>query len=383
MAPLPQSAGPTLLRRPATEAAGTIDWSKFLKRSLFSSNCFDCNKMIADKTVLITGAGGSIGSALACYLMGSFAKTLVLLDHSRQHLGRLYREYAERNITLPQVKFFHADLAREKELENIFSHYRPQIVFHLAAMKRLPELEHTPFLALENNLLGTLRLLLALDGSDVEQFIHVSTDKAVNPTSILGVSKRITEVVLLAMDRTEPAVASIRLGNVLGSSGSVVPRFMRCLQSCRPLMIRDMHASRYFITLEEAAAFLMSALEVPGNSLLVPDMGVPRRIEELVDFLLYESRSNIDKKSFRHCGLRDGEKRDEQLTYDHEYLAGTPSPYLFKICSRRVPDWEDCIDHVSHLLELVVERQKNGLLETLAAIVPEFTPSQTLLSYLQ
>ena len=339
--------------------------------------------MIAGKTVLITGAGGSIGSALARYLMGSSARTLVLLDHSQQNLDRLHREYAERNITLPEVKFFHADLLREKELDNIFSHYQPQIVFHLAAMKRLPELEHTPFLALENNLVGTLRLLLALDGSGVEQFIHVSTDKAVNPTSVLGVSKRIIEVVLLAMQRTEPATASIRLGNVLGSSGSVVPRFMRCIQSCRPLTIRDMHASRYFITLEEAAALLMSALEVPGNSLLAPDMGAPRRIEELVDFLLCESQSNIDKRSFHQTGLRDGEKRDEQLMYEHEYRAGTPSPYLYKICSSRVLDWEDCIDHVSHLLELVEERQKNGLLETLAAIVPEFTPSQTLLSCLQ
>ena len=367
--------------RPHLTNDGTIDWSKFLNRPLFTSNYLDDNDTIARKTVLITGAGGSIGSALSLRLMSSLAGTLVLIDHSQRNLDALYKEYRERDITFPRVEFFPVDILAQEKLQEIFSIHRPHIVFHAAAMKHLPALECAPFMALEHNVMGTLCLLLAADSSDVECFINVSTDKAVNPTSVLGISKRISELLLLAVEPTALRLISLRLGNVLGSSGSVVPRFMRCLENHQPLRITDPHASRYFITQEEVVAFLMNTLAISANSLLLPEMGNQRRIVELAAFLLNEFQSDVPCPPMTFTSLQDGEKRSEQLTYDYEYLADTSIPHLHRICGTTNFDPERFSDNLGRLLERVVKQEKAGFMEALTDIVPEFTPSNTLLRY--
>lgn len=365
---------------PASAKANAIDWSAFLNRPVFNHACIH-DAAVANKTVLVTGAGGSIGSILAERLMGGLASHLLLLDSSEQNLFALYRKYQERHVTLPKTEFFHADILDEKALHDVISSYEPQIVFHAAAMKHVPQLEHHPFLALETNVIGTLRLLEAVDNYPVEHFVNVSTDKAVNPSSILGVSKRITELLLLAMQPEHARCLSLRLGNVLGSAGSVVPLFLKSLEEHKPLQITDPFASRYFITLDETAAFLLKSLELPESSVLLPELGTPLAIGDLANFLLCEFGDGKHTPQLSFIGLRDGEKQNEQLIYSYEHLETTSVAQLYKVCGSEISDRETFIRKMADLLDLVRACCTKGLVEALTAIVPEYVPSPTFLRH--
>lgn len=364
----------------ALAKAKAIDWSAFLDRPLFTAACIH-DAAVAGKTVLVTGAGGSIGSTLAERLMGGLASQLLLLDSSEQNLLALYRKYQERHVTLPKTEFFHADILDDKALQNVISSYQPQIVFHAAAMKHVPQLEHDPFSALENNVMGTLRLLEALDHCPLECFVNVSTDKAVDPSSILGVSKRITELLLLAMQPEYSRCLSLRLGNVLGSAGSVVPLFIQSLEAHRPLQITFPLASRYFLTMDEAAAFLMKSLELPETALLLPELGNSLKITDLAHFLLREICGGLRTELLSFTALRDGEKQNEQLIYSYEHLEATSIAQLYRIRGSEISDPEIFIRKLGDLLELVHARCTKGLVETLTAIVPEYIPSATFLRH--
>lgn len=358
-----------------------IDWSRFLNRSAFSSCRADSQALVSGKTVLITGAGGSIGSSLASLLMGGLARRLLLLDNSETNLRFLYQHYRQRHITLPRVEFLLADVRAQPALEKIFLKYKPQIVFHAAALKHVAPLESAPLAALETNLYGTLCLLQAAEYAPVESFVNVSTDKAVIPASVLGVSKRLAEMLLVAIDSPRPRKLSLRLGNVLESSGSVVPLFLQSLENRQPLGITDPEASRYFLTLEEAAEFLLGSLAIRRSSLLLPEMGSPRKITELAGFLLNELGYVHCENSFHFIGLRDGEKCSEQLTFSHESLQKTSARGIYRICGNAVANRENFIDDLGRLLELVLSQRTAGLVDLLHKLVPEFTPSPTLLRH--
>jgi FlaA1/EpsC-like NDP-sugar epimerase len=199
---------------------------------------------------------------------------------------------------------------------------------------------------------------------------------------MLGVSKRLSELLLLAIDSTVPRMLSLRLGNVLASSGSVVPLFMQSLESHQPLKVSDPEAARYFLTLEEAATFLLKSLQIPESSLLLPEMGSPRRIVELAEFLLNEFGRENGSRTMRFTGLRPGEKCSEQLTFDHEYLRKTKTPHLYEVCGNSISDPERFANDFGRLMELVLHRSKKGLIESLSNLVPEFAPSAALLRYL-
>ena len=379
MAQVQQIPEPQLIPAPGSTRR-SIDWPRFLNRPLLSTDASDNQALVSRKTVLITGAGGSIGSALASLLVGGLARRLVFLDLSENNLRLLYRKYRRRNITLPRVDFVQADIRSQRSLEEIFAKYQPQIVFHTAALKHVAPLESDPLAALETNLFGTLRLLQAADCAPVECFVNVSTDKAARPTSILGASKRLAEMLLLAIDSAPPRKLSLRMGNVLESSGSVVTLFLHSLDNGLPLDITDPGASRYFLTLAEAAAFLLRSLSITESSLLLPEMGQPRKITELVDFLLRECGYTNYAHSLHFTGLRDGEKRREHLTFSHESLQKTAARGIYKICGAQVSA-ENFADDLGKLLELVLNRQTAGLMEILVKLVPEFTPSPTLLRH--
>ncbi len=228
----------------------------------------------------------------------------------------------------PDLACIEGSILDQALLERTFSAYRPEIVFHAAALKHLAPLEFDPFAALETNVFGTGMVADAARRWGVEQLVNVSTDKAVDPTSVLGVSKRIAELLLLSRSHSSCVVHSLRLGNVLGSSGSVVPIFLQALRRKLPLKITQPQASRYFITMDEAAGFLAQTLSIGQPSLLLPGMGSPLTICELAHFLAGKENAT----PMICIGLRDGEKHSEQLTYQFEYLRASTAPHIYEVC---------------------------------------------------
>jgi FlaA1/EpsC-like NDP-sugar epimerase len=355
-----------------------MDWFDFLERPNFTPDP-DCDITVSQKTVLVSGAGGSIGSALALKLMGSSADKLLLLDSSEHRLSTLHRNYRNRKFTGPAVEFLQTDILAEAELQQVFSQYRPNIVFHTAALKHLVPLERDPFAALENNVVGTLRLVENANATQVQLFVNVSTDKAVNPTSVLGVSKRITELLVLAMTNLRTRWITVRLGNVLGSSDSVVPIFIHAIANQQPLQITDPKASRYFVTLDDVVAVLLNCLKCPSSSILLPDMGIQKKILDLAEFLMRQFSCEKMGEA-RFVGLRDGEKCCEQLVYDFEHLEKTCVQDLYRVCGNCL-DGSSFSDKLARLVQIIEARRITELIEVLSAVVPEFSPSQTLLRY--
>ncbi len=355
-----------------------LDWSTFLGRAVCPVSPSEFYKLVAGKTILITGAGGSIGSSLARLLMDALPGRLVLLDQSPSGLHALSRAYRERSGDLPEVRFVHGSILESALLEEVFSSFRPEIVFHAAALKHLVPLESDPFAALQTNVFGTAKLLDVSSRYRVKQFVNVSTDKAVNPTSIMGASKRIAELLLLSRNSSFQA-HSVRLGNVLGSSGSVVPILMQALQNKSRLELTEPEALRYFVTLEEAAGFLVRSLAFSESSFLLPEMGAPKKLCDLAAFLIHHQPTSDDLPAV-YVGLRDGEKRVEELTYDFEYLQSTPVAGIYRICGNTL-DAEAFTRKLHRLENIVAERRRTEMLEAVLSLVPNFAPSPTLLRH--
>jgi len=359
-----------------------IDWTGFLEREQRSLSWIECEELVYGKTIMITGAGGSIGSALADVLMNLPVKTLLLVDRSEDNLSALQNKCRYRDLVLPELRFIHADILQDDPLAQAIGFYEPNIIYHTAGLKDLPALELDPFRALETNLIGTMRLLHVADCADVEHFVYVSTDKAVCPTSVLGVSKRISELFLLVAASPQVHRISLRLGNVLGSSGSIVPIVIGALQNGTAIPVTEPIAERFFITAEEAVGFLLDSLRVLESTVLVPEMGKPRKVIDLLSFLAQRYDPAGLEHRFNVIGLRDGEKLSEQLVYEYEQLENTVVDSLYRVVDSRYLDIDRFEDGVEHLFDLIAAGRKHGLAEAMSSIVPEFEASPGLLGYL-
>lgn len=359
-----------------------IDWTGFLERKQRSLSWIEWEELVYGKTIMITGAGGSIGSALADVLMNLPVKTLLLVDRSEDNLSALQNKCRYRDLVLPELRFIHADILQDDPLAQAIGFYEPNIIYHTAGLKDLPALELEPFRALETNLIGTMRLLHVADCADVEHFVYVSTDKAVCPTSVLGVSKRISELFLLVAASPQVHRISLRLGNVLGSSGSFVPIAVSALQHGALVPVTEPTAERFFITAEEAVGFLLDSLRVLESTVLVPKMGKPRKVIDLLSFLARRYDPAGLGHRFNVIGLRDGEKLSEQLVYEYEQLENTVVDSLYRVVDSRHLDIDRFEDSVEHLFDLIAAGRKRGLAEAMSSIVPEFEASPGLLGYL-
>lgn len=352
-----------------------LDWSVFLGRD---PSRIGGDKLFFDKTVLISGAGGSIGSALTERLLRNGVSRLALLDCSAESLAALRKDCLDRGFDLRRVAFIHGNILDHTLLQNVFSSHRPAIVLHAAALKHLAPLEHEPFAALKTNLFGTINIVQTALQFGTERFVNVSTDKAVDPTSILGVSKRAAELFLL-QSAFSGIAQSMRMGNALGSSGSVVPIFMEALRRRVPLEITDPQAFRYFVTLAEAADFILQSTLVDGRPLFLPEMGRPRRVAELAGFLA-GVHGDDHAYPILYTALRDGEKQCERLTYEFEHLQATPVPCLYEICGNRM-DEDRFAANLRNLQQAFDKNSAAELIAALLALVPEYTPSNTLLRW--
>ena len=353
------------------------DWNAFLQRKVSPESRDEDTRRLAPlsrKRVLVTGAGGCIGSALARSIAQSSASEIVLLDASERNLYDVQQSLFDLRNSPPHFAVLgsFSDLVT---ITRLFNRHQPEIIFHAAAFKHVPLMEDNPFAAIDNNAIGTQILVEAAAKFNSEQLVMVSTDKAVAPSSIMGASKRIAELIVLA-PRTAPIrMKAVRLGNVLGSSGSVVPLFERQIAQGGPVTVSHPEVRRYFMTLEETVDVLLAALSADSpTGLSVPQLGEPLRILDLAKLMIGRHQVPIV-----FTQLRPGDKIEESLISGSESYCGPCNGLLRPINSPTV-SIEELFSSVTDLQRAILQTDLPFLLKTVQRIVPEYRPSAFLSS---
>ena len=333
------------------------------------------DQVLHGKTVLITGAGGSIGSELCRQVARYKPSKLVLVELSEFNLYTIEQELSHRFPQLELVRLI-GDVKDLAQIQRIFDQWKPQVVFHAAAYKHVPLMEeHNSWAALRNNTLGTHNAALASARAGAERFVLISTDKAVNPTNVMGATKRAAEMVVssLAADHPGTRFMAVRFGNVLGSSGSVIPKFKEQIARGGPITVTHPDIIRYFMTIPEAARLVIQAAAIgESGQVLVLDMGEPVKIVDLARDMIRLSGRSINDIRIEFTGLRPGEKLYEELLADGDQTIATVVPAL------RVARLLNGGGRLDQLLdEIANDHMPDDLWvrEALAKIVPEYRPA--------
>ncbi len=285
---------------------------------------------VSHKTVLVTGAGGSIGSELSRQIAAHDPGKLILLDIYENGIYEVQQELVQKYPDL-DIKVLIASVREEDKMEEVFRRYRPQIVYHAAAHKHVPLMEESPHEAVKNNVFGTLKIARAAHKYGCKRFVLISTDKAVNPTNIMGASKRICEMIIQDMNRRSATeYMAVRFGNVLGSNGSVVPLFQKQIEQGGPVTVTHPDIIRYFMTIPEAVSLVLQAGAYgKGGEIFVLDMGEPMKILDLAKNMIKLSGYRVDEDiKIEFTGLRPGEKMYEELLMNEEGLQETANKMI-------------------------------------------------------
>ncbi|MDX8402119.1 MAG: nucleoside-diphosphate sugar epimerase/dehydratase [Mariprofundaceae bacterium] len=330
--------------------------------------------LIEGTCVLVTGAGGSIGSELCRQIAAMRPARLVMLDHGEFNLYRIDREMNDAGhgaIIEPVL----GDVRDGARMRWLFERFRPDLVFNAAACKHVPLVEKNPAEGVKTNVLGTVRLADLAVEFGVRKFIQISTDKAVNPTNVMGATKRAAEIYCQNLDRRSPATAFVttRFGNVLGSAGSVVPLFQEQIEKGGPVTVTHPEVTRYFMTIPEAVSLILqAALMGRGGEIFVLDMGEPVRILDLAEQMIRLSGLEPGRDvEIVFTGLRPGEKLYEELFHEAESLVGTDHPKLMLAASREA-DWSRIEAWLKRLDQACTARDIDTLLAVLREMVPEY-----------
>lgn len=296
-----------------------------LGREPIKMNLDDMNGIIKDKIIIVTGGGGSIGSELCRQIVKYEPKQLVLIDIYENNAYDIQQEI-KRHFPEIDLKVLIASVRDEHKMDKIFEQYRPEIVFHAAAHKHVPLMEDSPCEAIKNNVFGTQNVVNLSDKYNVKKFVLISTDKAVNPTNIMGATKRCCEMIVQTKNKTSKTeFVAVRFGNVLGSNGSVVPLFKKQIEEGGPVTVTHEEVTRFFMTIPEAVSLVLQASAMAkGGEIFVLDMGEPVKIIDLARNLIKLSgfEPNVDIK-IEVTGLRPGEKLYEEVLMDEEGLQKT------------------------------------------------------------
>lgn len=333
------------------------------------------NSLIKNKTVLVTGGGGSIGSELCRQIVKYDPKRLVIVDIYENNLYdiemELRAEYPKLNL-----EAIVASVRDKARLNNVFETYKPEIVFHAAAHKHVPLMEKSPLEAIKNNVFGTYNVVNCADEYGVEKFVLISTDKAVNPTNIMGASKRVCEMIIQAKNKvSKTEYAAVRFGNVLGSNGSVIPLFKKQIERGGPVTVTHKDITRFFMTIPEAVQLILQAVTyAKGGEIFVLDMGEPVKIYDLavslIKLLGYEPNVDIP---IEITGLRPGEKLYEEILMSEEGLTSTKHNKIFitEPMSITMEELEEKLEKLKELLKL--EKDENSEVKKyIKEIVPTF-----------
>lgn len=304
-----------------------VEVQDLLGRDPIEVNLEDIMGYVTDKTVMITGGGGSIGSELCRQIASNKPKQLIIVDI---YENNAYDIQLELKDTYPglNLEVMIASVRNTKRIEALFERYRPEIVYHAAAHKHVPLMEDSPNEAIKNNVFGTLNVVRAADKYKSRRFILISTDKAVNPTNVMGATKRICEMIVQSYNRkSKTEFVAVRFGNVLGSNGSVIPLFKRQIKAGGPVTVTHPDIIRYFMTIPEAVSLVLQAgAYAKGGEIFILDMGKPVKIADMARNLIklsgYEPDVDIE---IEYTGLRPGEKLYEELLMKEEGLEETPN----------------------------------------------------------
>lgn len=352
-----------------------VNIEDLLGREPVDLNIEEVSSYIENKVVLVTGAGGSIGSEL-CRNIGKFNPSLlVMLDISEENLYNLENEW---KIHYPHIAYqtIIASVREEDRLQRIFNTYCPDIVFHAAAHKHVPLMEKNPGEAIKNNVLGTWNLVKVADHAKVKRFILISTDKAVNPTNVMGATKRLCEMIIQGINEiSDTEFVAVRFGNVLGSSGSVIPLFKKQIEQGGPVTVTHPDIIRYFMLIPEAAQLVIQAgAMAKGGEIFVLDMGEPVKIDKLARDLIRLSGFKPDEDiKIEYTGLRPGEKLYEELLMAEEGLNNTKYQKIYVARPMKITIQE--LEEKIRILEKVLDKDDKEIIRALQAVVPTYHSS--------
>lgn len=353
-----------------------VEITDLLGRAQVKVNNSEILQTLRDKVILVTGGGGSIGSELCRQIAASSPKMLIIFDiyennayTIQQELKRLYPDM--KLITLI------GSVRNTRRIDSVIEMYRPDIVFHAAAHKHVPLMEDSPNEAIKNNVEGTYKTALAAAKHGVKKFVLISTDKAVNPTNIMGASKRLCEMIIQMMDRhSDTDFVAVRFGNVLGSNGSVIPLFKKQIAEGGPVTVTDKRMIRYFMTIPEAVSLILQAsYYAHGGEIFVLDMGEPVKIDDMARNLIRLSGYVPDEDiKIVYTGLRPGEKLYEELLMDEEGITETENELIFigKPIKMDDADFMKKLD----LLDEASRGESDRIKEIVAEIVPTYHPDR-------
>ncbi len=359
-----------------------VNIDDLLGRKEINLNNLSVKEQLSGKRILVTGAAGSIGSGLVRQLVEYSPSKLILLDQAESALYDFHNELiaAEKDESLEVVV---GDIRNKSRMERLFSYYKPQIVFHAAAYKHVPIMENNPSEAIMTNVLGTKNLVDLSHEFKIEKFVMISTDKAVNPTNVMGASKRIAEIYAqLTNETSQTQFVTTRFGNVLGSNGSVIPLFKKQIAQGGPVTVTHEEVTRYFMTIPEACQLVLEAGAMgDGGEIFVFDMGKSIKIIDLAKKMIKLSGLEVGKDiEIKFTGLRPGEKLYEELLATEENTIPTHHPQILK-AKNRVENNEK-LNEIQELIALFDNQDNFQIVQQMKAIVPEFVSNNSIYSKL-
>ena len=342
-----------------------VDIEDLLGREPIKVNMEEMSGYIEERTVLVTGGGGSIGSEL-CRQIASFnPKHLIIVDNYENNAYAIQQELIRRYEGKLNLSTIIASIREYKRMDEIFNEYKPDVVFHAAAHKHVPLMENSPSEAIKNNIFGTLNVARLADTYSVKRMVLISTDKAVNPTNVMGATKRAAEMIIQTINKnSETEFVAVRFGNVLGSNGSVIPLFKKQIAEGGPVTITHPDIIRYFMTIPEAVQLVLQAgAMAKGGEIFILDMGEPVKIVDLANNLIRLSgfEPGVDIK-IEYSGLRAGEKLYEELLMSEEGLTKTANSKIF--IGKPVEFDSKKVMHNLEMLKKIVDNEEVELIDS-------------------
>jgi FlaA1/EpsC-like NDP-sugar epimerase len=350
-----------------------VQIEELLGREPIQLDVHKIKEQVTNKVVLVTGACGSIGSEIVRQLTEYHPTKIILVDQAESPMYDLELELTEK-LHFFDFKIFIGDVTDKEQMQTIFDWFRPHIVYHAAAYKHVPMMEKNPIIAVKNNVFGTKVIADLSDKFGAQKFIMVSTDKAVNPTNVMGATKRIAEIYTQSLNRkSKTSFITTRFGNVLGSNGSVIPRFKQQIEEGGPITVTHPEITRYFMTIPEACRLVLEASAFgEGGEIFLFDMGSPVKIVDLAKNMVRLSGLELGKDiSLKFTGLRPGEKLYEELLAVQENTLPTHHPKIM-VARVREYDFSEVIIMLNKLNATLADNNSFDTVKQMKIIVPEF-----------